>query len=115
LPLQPLQARLFLATVIVQLSCSRAITMRSARARSLALAALGVASLTLADPAAARPGPGTSQRDCQVVRACNFGRGGLYRGCISSYSCRVCRFVRASCKVGGVRGVCQRMRCDWGL
>jgi hypothetical protein len=87
--------------------------MRSVRAWTFALAVLGVAGL--AAPAAAQPAPGTSQRDCQVVRACQFARGGSYRGCLSSYSCRVCRFVRAKCYVGGVRGVCQRMRCDWGL
>ena len=35
--------------------------------------------------------PGASQRDCQTIRTCNFARGGSYRGCLSSYSCRVCR------------------------
>ena len=24
-------------------------------------------------------------------RTCHFARGGLYRGCLSSYSCRICR------------------------
>lgn len=87
--------------------------MRNIRAWTLALAALGVASF--AASAISQPAPGTSQRDCQVIRACQFARGGSYRGCLSSYSCRVCRFVRATCNIGGVRGVCQRMRCDWGL
>jgi len=87
--------------------------MRYARAWTLALAISGVAGL--APAAVSEPGPGVSDRDCQVIRACNFRRGGIYRGCLSSYSCRTCRFVPAPCYVGGVRGVCQRLRCNWGL
>jgi hypothetical protein len=87
--------------------------MRYARAWTLALAVCGAASF--APVAISQSGPGTSNRDCQVIRACNFGRGGSYRGCISSYSCRVCRFVRAPCTINGGRRVCHRMRCDWGL
>jgi len=87
--------------------------MRYARAWTLALAVCGAASF--APVAISQPVPGTSQRDCQVIRACNFARGGSYRGCISAYSCRVCRFVPSPCYVDGRRGVCQRMRCDWGL
>jgi hypothetical protein len=64
--------------------------------------------------AVAQPAPG-SQRDCQTIRTCNFARGGLYRGCLSSYSCRICRMVATSCRVGGgPRRVCQEMRCNWG-
>jgi hypothetical protein len=62
-----------------------------------------------AQPVGLNPG-----RDCQTIRACNFGRGGSYRGCVSSYSCRVCRFVRASCYIDGSKRVCQQMRCTWG-
>jgi hypothetical protein len=51
------------------------------------------------------------QRDCQTIRTCNFKKGGSYRGCLSSYSCKVCKFVRVSC--GGGR-VCEKMRCGWG-
>ena len=40
--------------------------------------------------------PGASQRDCQTIRTCNFARGGSYRGCLSSYSCRVCRLIRTA-------------------
>lgn len=64
--------------------------------------------------AAAQPAGLNPERDCQVVRACNFGRGGAYRGCLSSYTCRVCRFVRSPCYVDGARRVCSRMRCTWG-
>jgi hypothetical protein len=66
------------------------------------------------DFARAQEGPGgliNPQRDCQTVRTCNFRRGGSYRGCLSSYSCRVCRFVQVSC--GGAR-TCQKLRCGWG-
>jgi hypothetical protein len=86
--------------------------MRYARAWTLALAACGVVSLAAA--ALAQPSPGVSNRDCQVVRSCNFARGGLYRGCLSSYTCRVCRFVPSRCFVDGSRRVCQRMLCTWG-
>ena len=58
--------------------------------------------------------PGASQRDCQTIRTCNFARGGLYRGCLSSYSCRVCRFMAAPCRIDAGRRVCQEMRCTWG-
>jgi hypothetical protein len=65
--------------------------------------------------AVAQPAPEGSQRDCQTIRTCNFARGGLYRGCLSSYSCRICRMVATSCRVGGgPRRVCQEMRCNWG-
>ena len=53
-------------------------------------------------------------RDCQTIRTCNFARGGVYRGCLSSYSCRVCRFMRAPCRMDAGRRVCQEMRCTWG-
>jgi hypothetical protein len=54
-----------------------------------------------------------SQRKCQTIRTCNFNPGGIYRGCLSSYSCRVCRFVRTNCYVDGSRRVCQQVRCTW--
>ena len=65
----------------------------------------------------AQEGPGgliNPQRDCQTIRTCNYARGGSYRGCLSSYSCRVCRFVQASCRGLGRRGTCQKLRCSWG-
>lgn len=55
------------------------------------------------------------QRDCSTIRTCRFDRGGPYRGCVSSYSCRACEFVVSNCTVGsGRRGKCQRLRCGWG-
>ena len=58
--------------------------------------------------------PGASQRDCQTIRTCNFARNGSYRGCLSSYSCRVCSFVRSTCRMDAGRRVCQQLRCTWG-
>jgi hypothetical protein len=72
-------------------------------------AGMGAAGAAMAQPANLDP-----QRDCQTIRSCNFARGGVYRGCISSYSCRTCRFVRASCFVDGRRSTCQELRCTWG-
>jgi hypothetical protein len=57
---------------------------------------------------------GASQRDCQTIRTCNFSRGGSYRGCLSSYSCRVCKFIRTACTIDGTRKVCQQVKCAWG-
>lgn len=68
----------------------------------------------LAPTAAAQPAGLDVNRDCQTIRTCNFARGGIYRGCLSSYSCRVCRFVSAPCRIHAGQRVCQEMRCRWG-
>lgn len=57
------------------------------------------------------PNPG---RDCQTVRTCNFARGAAVRGCLSSYTCRICRTVRSKCSVGNRSQVCERIVCTWG-
>ncbi len=54
-------------------------------------------------------------RRCQTVRACRFTRGGIFRGCISAYSCRTCEFVPAPCTISGRERTCQRLRCHWGV
>jgi hypothetical protein len=82
-------------------------------ARILSVALLGGGLLALAGEASAQPAGLDAQRDCQTIRTCNFARNGAYRGCLSSYSCRVCRFVRASCFVDGSRRTCQQLRCSW--
>jgi hypothetical protein len=87
--------------------------MRTAQTSILALIACGMMILA-AGQARAQPAGLSAGRDCQVIRACNYGRGGPYRGCISTYTCRVCRFVPARCSVEGTQRVCQRMRCTWG-
>jgi hypothetical protein len=76
-----------------------------------------LASSAFTGTAFAQEGPGgllNPQRDCQTIRTCNFRRGGSYRGCLSSYSCRVCRFVRTSCRGLGRGKVCRKLRCTWG-
>jgi hypothetical protein len=87
------------------------------RMRRLGLLAMTLAAtMAMAPDLRAQEGPGgliNPQRDCQTIRTCNFRKGGSYRGCLSSYSCRACRFVRVPCK--GLRGgTCQRLRCGWG-
>jgi len=89
------------------------IAMRRLRNWLLALVACGAAGLA-APPVLAQPAGLNVGRDCQVVRTCNFGRSGSYRGCLSAFTCRVCRFVPARCVVDGAQRVCQRMRCTWG-
>jgi len=60
------------------------------------------------------PGVGSPQRECQTVRTCRFERGGSYRGCLSSYTCRVCRTVKSRCDISGQAQNCQRLVCTWG-
>jgi hypothetical protein len=55
-----------------------------------------------------------ADRHCQTVLTCNFKPGGSYRGCLSSYSCRQCRFVTASCTIGNAKGTCRKIKCGWG-
>jgi hypothetical protein len=78
---------------------------------------LALAGTGMSGAAFAQEGPGgllNPQRDCQTIRTCNFRRGGSYRGCLSSYSCRVCRLVRTSCRGLGPGRVCRKLRCTWG-
>jgi len=57
--------------------------------------------------------PGGAQRNCQTVRTCDFSRTAAVRGCLSTYTCRVCKPVRSRCDVGGAR-ICERIVCRWG-
>lgn len=79
-----------------------------------AVMALG-AMLSLATPdiVQAQPAGLDPSRDCQTVRTCNFSRTGAVRGCLSSYTCRVCKTVRTRCNLAGHRQ-CQRFVCTWG-
>lgn len=92
--------------------------LRHHRALGAALALLAAAASTLLSATAfAQEGPGGAinpNRDCQTVLTCNFKKGSEVRGCLSSYSCRQCRFVTARCSIGGARGKCRRLVCDWG-
>ena len=87
--------------------------MRSVRTWLLALIASGLLGFAGRD-AAAQPAGLDLNRDCQTIRTCNFARNGSYRGCLSSYSCRVCSFVRGTCRMDAGRRVCQQLRCTWG-
>jgi len=54
-------------------------------------------------------------KDCHVILTCNFRRNASVRGCLSSYSCRQCSFVRRSVvSIDGVRRSEWRSSCDWG-
>ena len=52
-------------------------------------------------------------RDCQTLRTCNFTRNGQPRGCLSTYTCRSCKFMPVKCNIAG-RTVCREMVCSWG-
>jgi hypothetical protein len=54
-------------------------------------------------------------KDCHVILSCNFRRNASVRGCLSSYSCRQCEFVRrAVVTIDGIRRTEWRSSCDWG-
>ncbi|HEX2839877.1 hypothetical protein [Hyphomicrobium sp.] len=94
--------------------------MTTARKALIGLASFLVvfgASTLAAGPGQAQEGPGGAinpGRDCQTIVTCNYTKGGSYRGCLSSYSCRVCRFVASSCTISGVRKRCYKSVCTWG-
>lgn len=91
-------------------------TRLEALTRALSLAGV-VLVLASPLPVMAQSGPNGTinpNRDCQTIRTCNFSRGGSFRGCISSYSCRVCQLVAQRCSIGAQRGNCRQMRCNWG-
>jgi len=76
-----------------------------------------VASTGVTGTAIAQVGPDGAinpSRDCQTIRTCRFKKGGDFRGCISTFSCRVCRFVTARCRIAGKSQNCRRLRCSWG-
>lgn len=86
--------------------------------RFISRVAIAVLMATFAaGPSFAQEGPGGAinpNRDCQTVLTCNFKKSGEVRGCLSSYSCRQCRFVASRCQIGAKRGTCQRLVCSWG-
>jgi len=56
-------------------------------------------------------------RDCQTILTCNYSKGGAYRGCLSSYTCRVCRLQRVRCTASDLasgRNRCTEFVCRWG-
>ncbi len=92
--------------------------------RLSALAAIACAPLVLAfavgtsSPVAAQQAVGIDPgRDCQTIRTCNFSRRGSYRGCLSSYTCRICRPQRVRCSPSDIatgRTRCTELVCAWG-
>lgn len=75
---------------------------------------LGMGVMALGTGAAAQQAVGIDPgRDCQTVRTCDFSRTGRIRGCLSSYTCRVCRMVTTRCTLAG-RTRCQEVVCTWG-
>ena len=89
--------------------------------RRLAIAGIVavVAGASLAiEPAGAQVGPGGAinvGRDCQTLRNCRFTTGGVFRGCVSSFSCRTCKMVATRCELPASNsGACQKLRCTWG-
>ncbi len=74
-------------------------------------------SVMISSPVFAQSGPNGAinpNRDCQTIRTCQYKRGGDFRGCISTYSCRRCRFVKSNCRIAGDRRTCRRLTCSWG-
>ncbi len=56
-------------------------------------------------------------RSCQTILTCNYTRGGQYRGCLSSYTCRVCNLQRVRCTASDLasgRTRCTEFVCRWG-
>ena len=87
---------------------------RSVRLSCAGLALAITASLAQAQtlPPSALVSP-PSRKDCQVVRTCNFARDAEVRGCLSSYSCRSCRFVPRCQTIAGKRVCDYQAQCGW--
>lgn len=80
----------------------------------LALTLLSAAS-TSAD--AQTMGTDPRNRRCKTLLTCNYTRGGVYRGCLSSYTCRVCRPQPVRCTASDIasgRTRCTELVCTWG-
>jgi hypothetical protein len=87
--------------------------MRSLGTWVFALLVGGLLVLLPLESAAQPPGLNPN-KDCQTLLTCRYTRGGIYRGCLSSYSCRVCRLVAARCRIDPGSRVCHQLRCTWG-
>ena len=87
--------------------------LRGCRYLLMVLALLGASHAFAAGPSVpAAPAPPSLLQEasgleagkiCQVIRSCNFRRTAKVRGCLSSYSCRQCKFVKH----------CSDGRCEW--
>ena len=77
---------------------------------ALSIAVANFAFAQSANPALVSP-PG--QKNCQTIRTCNFDRNAEVRGCLSSYSCRTCRFVPRCQTIAGKRVCDYQAQCGW--
>ncbi|HWV82097.1 MAG TPA: hypothetical protein VNZ50_11750 [Hyphomicrobiaceae bacterium] len=78
---------------------------------------LTVASVTSTSASAQVVGTDPRNRLCQTLLTCNYSRGGAYRGCLSSYTCRVCRPQPVRCTASDIasgRTRCTELVCTWG-
>ena len=75
--------------------------------------AVGLAMVGGLSSFASAQAPRNLERDCKVLRTCNFTKNGQPRGCLSSYTCRTCKMVPVKCNIGG-RTKCQEFICSWG-
>jgi hypothetical protein len=87
--------------------------MRTPNRRLAWLAACSLLPL-LPAPGIAQPNGLDPRRDCQVLTTCNYAPGGIYRGCLSSYSCRICRLVAIRCSPDTPGRECRQLVCTWG-
>lgn len=65
----------------------------------------------------ATTGTDPRNRHCQTLLTCNYTRGGVYRGCLSSYTCRTCRPQPVRCSASDIasgRTRCTELVCSWG-
>jgi hypothetical protein len=84
----------------------------------LAAPTLFLSLATFATPASAQVfGTDPRNRNCQTILTCNYTRGGYFRGCLSSYTCRVCRAEPVRCTASDLatgRTRCTELVCTWG-
>ena len=97
----------------------RSFVQRLSRLAALACAPLALLLMMGASsPASAQQSQGIDPgRDCQTILTCNYSRRGSYRGCLSSYTCRVCRPQLVRCTPSNLasgRTRCTELVCTWG-
>ena len=83
---------------------------------AIALILVAIATAMLSPTTTRAQSAGAEQgRHCQTLLTCRYRRGGRFRGCISSFTCRTCRFSRQRCRTVNGRRVCTYpVRCGWG-
>jgi len=90
---------------------------RGSLAAILATPFLLLALSAMAPASAQTIGTDPRNKHCQTLLTCNYARGGAYRGCLSSYTCRVCRPQPVRCSASDLatgRRQCTELVCSWG-